>query len=140
MNFWDSSAVIEAFDASSSVRRRFENLLRQKTRHAASRLILPEVVSALARRNRSNPAQASLAVREVMETFARFSLHPVADDLIEDSLAIAREDRLKGADAVHLATALSLARDIGRRGFAFITLDKELGAAARSRGLRVLGT
>ncbi|KAF0244854.1 MAG: hypothetical protein FD180_2156 [Planctomycetota bacterium] len=75
-----------------------------------------------------------------MEAFARFSLHPVADDLIEDSLSIAREDRLRGADAVHLATALSLARDIGRKGFIFITLDNELGAAARSRGLRVLGT
>ena len=140
MNFWDSSAVIEAHDASSGERGRFLNLLEQKTRHSASRLILPEVVAAITRRNRHNRAQLGRLLNEATEALARFLLHSVADDLIWDSVAIARSEGLKGADAVHLATALALARDIGRKGFVFITRDKEQGAAARRKGLRVLGT
>lgn len=139
MNFWDSSALIEAHDTLSAERGRFLSLLRQKTLHAASKLIVPEVVAALARRSRNNLAERDRLLREAMDALARFLLHTVADDIVEDSIPIARSDGLKGADAVHLATALAMARDVGRKGFVFMTRDKEQAAAARRRGLRVIG-
>lgn len=140
MNFWDSSAVIEAHDSTSRVQARFDGLLRQKTRHAASKLILPEVVSGLARRNRQNPTQGRIVHEHAMEAFGTFSLYSVTDEVIDRSLEFSRTDGLRGADAVHLATALLVMRDLGRRGFVLVTLDKEMAVAARRRGLRVLGS
>ena len=140
MNFWDSSAVIEAHDGTSPKHGRFVNLLQQKTLQAASRLILPEVLSALARRNRQNRAQADLVLTSARGALAHFSLYTVSDDLVDAAVEIGLREHLKGADAVHLATAEFVARALGRKGFALVTLDKELGAAARRRGLRVIGS
>ncbi|MCE9581631.1 MAG: type II toxin-antitoxin system VapC family toxin [Planctomycetes bacterium] len=139
MNFWDSSAVIEAHDSSSELKPRFENLLRQRTRHAASRLILPEVVSGLTRRN-TDAARRGKVVQEVLEVLDYFLLHAVTDARLDEAVELVRRDGLRGCDAVHLATALAVARETGRKGFVFVTRDKEQAAAARKRGLRVLGT
>lgn len=139
MNFWDSSAIIAAHDSTSASQARFDGLLRQKTSHAASRLIVPEVVAGLARRNRQNPAQARVIHDHAMEAFDRFSLYSVTDEVIDRSLELAGTEGLKGADAVHIATALLVVRDLGRKGFVLVTLDKEMAGAARRRGLRVIG-
>lgn len=138
MNFWDTSAFIEAQNPASQSHSRAKGLLLQKTRHAASALIQPEAASALTRNLKPDSAAADAACMLALEALSRFNLYPVDADVIDASVEIARRNALRGADSIHLATALLLARESGRRGFVFITLDREQAAAARQRGLRVV--
>ena len=138
MIFWDSSALVAALDSAAPSFERAVSFLKQKTRHVASRLVLPEAVAAFTRRLRPDSAAIDVACAGVRRTVDRFHLVSVVDDIVEESAGVARRLGLKGADAVHLATALAIAREGGRRGLLFLTLDVEQAAAGRRRGLRVV--
>ncbi|MCB0972865.1 MAG: PIN domain-containing protein, partial [Acidimicrobiales bacterium] len=56
----------------------------------------------------------------------------LSQPIAEDAAALAERRALKGADAIHLASALALDGDL-----VFTTWDRRLHAAARAQGLRV---
>lgn len=138
MNFWDTSAFVAAQDALSPGHARALGLLRQKTKHAASELILAECASALTRRLKPDRAASEAAWRQVSERLSFFSLMAVDRAVIDAAIELARAHALRGADSVHLASALLLSRETGRHGFVFVTGDREQATAARKRGLRVV--
>lgn len=139
MNFWDTSAFIEAHDALSPFFQRMFGLLRQKTRHVASALIQPEAIATMTRRLKPDHAATDAACALIVDSLAHFDLLDVSRDILASSMEIARRTGLKGSDSVHLATALFASKELGKRGFIFITLDKFLATNVRSRGLRVVG-
>jgi predicted nucleic acid-binding protein len=138
VNFWDTSAFIAAHDALSPVFDRARGLLKQKTLHTASALIQPEAISAMTRRLKPDETAIDAACSRVRHSLSFLDLFDVDSEVLQFSTEIARKHHLRGADAVHLATALTIARGFGRRGFYFLTLDREQAAAARARKLKVV--
>jgi predicted nucleic acid-binding protein len=65
----------------------------------------------------------------------------ITADLLSMACAVAQRRRLRGYDAVHLATALSISR-AGRRhtglGLTMLSSDGALNDAARAEGLDVI--
>jgi len=138
LNFWDTSAFIEAHDRLSPVFVRALGLLRQKTLQAASALIQPEAIATMTRRLKPDDAAVDAACDLIRNSLAHLDLLAVDGAVLESSMEIARRTGLKGSDSIHLATALIAAREMGRRSFVFLTLDRAMGTAARNRGLRVV--
>lgn len=138
MNFWDTSAFLSSLDALSPACARAAGFLRQNTLHSASTLILPETVASLTRRLKPDGVAIDAARGKAADLLSRFNLAPVGDAVIESSQEIARKYGLRGADSVHLATAVLVAREGGRKGLVFLTRDGEQATAARRCGLRVV--
>lgn len=107
------------------------------TRIAASRLAYPEVRGAIARaltRRTVNPAQAAVG-RDVLD--ARWAITAVVelDDVVarEAGRLVDEIAGLRASDAVHLASAITLADELE----AFATWDRRLHAAAVAIGIPV---
>jgi predicted nucleic acid-binding protein len=115
-----------------------------------SSLIEPEVISAFGKYARAQAPnevhyyklhpQAVDALRRDLSRPA-FTIVPVSDDEIEAAADLLRahpEYRIGAADAIHLATALSLLADgPSKTPIIFVTADRGLAAAARANGLTV---
>jgi uncharacterized protein len=105
---------------------------------AASVLVYPEGKAALASAHRGNRLTQDL-YREAVESFDRsyeeLAVVAVDEQLAHDAGALALEFALRGYDAMHLATALSLAE----HDVALVSWDHDLCRAASESGLAVLG-
>jgi len=107
-------------------------------RVASSMLAYPEGCAALAaasRNGRLTPGHYQQSLRNFERTFEQ-----LASIEVDEQLALAAGERaasfgLRGADAVHLATALAL----GAEEVTFVTWDQDLADAAASAGLAVAG-
>ena len=138
-------------DASAWVKRYYwepgtrwvQELFAQNPTIACASLGLIEVTATLARKRKAreiDPLSCEQKVRELEEDwrgFIQIQLTTETTDLAKD---LARDMALRGADAVHLASALVL-----RRRFAdaedrliFVASDRELKEAAQSSGLAVI--
>ena len=73
------------------------------------------------------------SVRRAEQVLERIALVRLDDEVLEKA-ALLRPLELRSLDALHLATALSLGRDLG----AFLTYDPRLERAARSLRLAVV--
>lgn len=139
MIFWDTSALIKAYLEPEPGHARARNLLLSGEAQAASTLLFPEAAGAVARRTGHRPHLRD-AILDLLERHREgMNLVPFLEEHVESALRLARRYALRGADAVHLATALQVFRECGRRNFRFVTADAEQLAAARAEGLRVLG-
>lgn len=137
MIFWDTSALVRCYAAHEPGHDRAMNFMASRERHAGSVLLLPEVSGAVTRLSGKNQALAERLLRKFRDDLASFELLPA--DIAQAELAsrFAVNDRLKGADALHVATAFLLARDLGR-GLRFVTSDAAQAAVAKSEKLRVI--
>jgi uncharacterized protein len=107
-------------------------------RVVSSMLAYPEGCAALAaasRDGRLDPALYRQSVKSFDETFEQLISIEIDERLALAAGARAASFGLRGADAVHLATALDLADE----EVTFLTWDKALAAAAASAGLAVAG-
>ena len=101
---------------------------------ASSRLLYPEVRSALARAARSSrlsPEAYAGAKAELDELIEELDWSELDDGLARRAGDLAEKHGLRGADAVHLAAAEELADE----ETVFVTADAEQRAAARKLGL-----
>ncbi|MBI2923054.1 MAG: PIN domain-containing protein [Planctomycetes bacterium] len=138
MIFWDSSALTRCYAPREPGYAHARNLLMSRDRHAASVLVRPEITSAVVRSFGTDRAGRN-AVLEVMNGQMRQFLILLLDGAQVDlAVDLIKAHSLRSADALHLASALLAARDLGRRGFRFATADREQAEAARARGLRVV--
>ena len=138
MIFWDASAFVRAFLAEDPGYGHARSLFFKEPRHSGSTLLWPETAGALLRRARARWANRSFDTAEVELVLARFELVDLTPDVSERAVELVMRSRLSGPDAAHLASALKLARTSGTRGFRFACSDRELAAAARASGLRVV--
>jgi len=103
----------------------------------ASRLVYPEARAALAAAQRSgriDPSSHRAAVKDLEAACAAMSLVGIDWELAIDAGELAARYALRGYDAVHLATALSVDDD----GVALVTWDGDLGRAAAAAGVAVV--
>jgi predicted nucleic acid-binding protein len=95
---------------------------------------------ALARRRRaghSSPAQHRRALDELAEDWDRYVRLEVSGSLVRRAAELAEAPRLRGYDAIHLASALLLADRLGGETI-FASWDDVLDAAAAREGFRLL--
>jgi predicted nucleic acid-binding protein len=119
------------------------------TRILVSELILPECASALNQIARgSSPATYGLSpsaanrafgsVKEDVAVASRFHVLGTSGLMLEAS-DLAWKHGIKGADAVHLATALFARSEFqGWKEFFFVSSDRRQSAAAAAEGLAVI--
>jgi len=67
----------------------------------------------------------------------RFRVVPVSAAVLSESVAVVRRHPVRAADAIQLASALSV-RGPGKSGPLFVSSDKTLNAAAANEGLEIL--
>jgi hypothetical protein len=139
MRFWDSSALIPLLvheEASDAMR----SILSDDPRIAASVITPIEIESALWRRRHHDEmdAEQHMAAEEMFAELTA-SWSEIADIISAQRIALDLLSRhaLRAADAIQLATAI-VASDATAASLPFITLDRELGAAARAEGFAVL--
>lgn len=137
MIFWDTSALVRCYSKSEPGQGRAANLLASPERHSGSVILLPESLGVLARMAGSDRALRDKVLKDVRSALARFEMLPA--DIAQGELAarFAVEHRLRGADALHVAAAFLLSRELAR-GLRFVTSDVDQAAAAKSEKLRVI--
>lgn len=137
MIFWDASALVRCFSGEPGTSRAL-HWLHHDERHQGSVLLVPETTSAIVRRIGRDRRLAEKYLGVLHEQFNRFTLIPVGEAQIERAVRLIRTHALTAADAIHVATAVLHARDLGRTAFRFATCDGPQAAAARAEGLRVV--
>jgi len=85
----------------------------------------------------SDRALRDKVLKEVRSALAEFELMPADIGQAELAARFAVEHRLRGADALHVAAAFLLSRELAR-GVRFVTSDIDQASAARSEKLRVI--
>ena len=150
--FLDTSALVKAYSVEAGSRR-VQNMIRgakvqpPDNRLVASTLAHPEPASAIAR-ILDGPEAASrgfgqLHRQQLPRTLARdlgksVLLSP-ADPHMSTAAELVWKHRLRGADAVHLATALAARQDAPSNSeFYFVSSDLALNRAAEAEGLDVI--
>ena len=101
---------------------------------ASSRLVVVEsraALAAAARAGRLGRAQHRAAKRELAALIDHLTLVEVTGELIADAAGMAEVERLRGYDAVHLASALLVEAEV------FTSADTALCEAAWRRGMHV---
>ncbi len=136
--FLDSSALVKRYiDEAGTEQVRL--LMSADHRIVVSWLAYPEVLSAVTRRSIGKlPDSEMQRFREQLsEDFSRFLILDVAGQAIEAVDKIIASHGLRGADSIHLATALWFARSVDEPVL-FVASDRELIAAAKSELLSAL--
>lgn len=139
--YLDSSAWLKRYflePGSARISRLFE----MEKELTSSVLGYVEVVSALARQQKSrNFDELNLAEirKDLKEDWNNLTGLPVTDETVERAVVLTDRHRLRGADAVHLATVLGLSDSIAglNKSVVFVASDRELLEAARREGLSV---
>jgi predicted nucleic acid-binding protein len=123
----DSEAVLDALRLAEVV--------------ALSMVGYAEVMAALFRRQREN-ANALAVLQSVGEQFKRdwrsFAKIELTESVNEQAELLLSRHALRGFDAIHLASALVLAGEVGRSDLTFVCADTRLLEAARREGLGIL--
>lgn len=133
--FFDSSAFVKLLveeEGSDTAARLWD----EADAVVASRLARPEVGGALAaaqRGNRLAPRDERRARRAWDEFWDATRVIELTEHLVETAAALAGRLVLGGADAVHLASALTLAET----DLVLVTWDRRLWASAIQAGVRV---
>lgn len=137
MIFWDTSALVKCYAALEADHARAKNLLRSKTEHAGSVLLRPELMSAFIRRLGRDRRVREALLATIEDHLTHFHLVLLGEAQLDKSVVLIKRHALRAADAIHLAAAMLLARDLGRRSLRFTTADALQAKAAREEGLQV---
>ncbi len=135
--YFDTSALIKRYlaEADSDV---IAELWANADRMASSQLLYAEMSATFARKRREQPAHSRL-IDEAHRTFVAdwITLERIPiDDEVNGRVDGLMTHPLRGADAVHLASALRL-RELAQDEVTFACADVALKAAAHAEGLIV---
>ena len=140
MRFWDTSALLPLFVAEAHSAR-VRGWLRRDPVVVVWALSRVELLSALARREREEPAVARGLLRARQRARAAWeewsevvALEPVR----RQAERLVSVHPLRAADALQLGAAL-VVTDLDPAGFELVTFDERLALAALKEGFSVLG-
>lgn len=110
---------------------------------ACASLGLIEVMATLARKGKAgeiNPSMLKQKAEELEEDWGQFIQVQLTDEAVDIAKRLAREQALRGADAIHLASAILLRSRFAEEDdrLIFVTSDHELKEKAQSSGLDVI--
>lgn len=134
--YFDTSALLKRYIAETDSDAVL-NLWKDAALAVSSQLLYAEMIATFARKLREQPASAALidAARQTFcddwNTLYRISIN---DDVNRRVEALLARHALRGADSVHLASAL-LMRDLTADEVTFACADVALLKAARAEGL-----
>lgn len=139
MIYLDSSALVKRYIEEKGSDK-VNALLQQAPVAAASRLAYPEILAAITRRHKAGDIETP-AFERVRKNFkADWTSFVVIEMRAEVFVFIDRiieKHALKGADSVHLSTALWL-KDVMKEDVVFVASDMELLKAAEAEKLKIV--
>ncbi|MBI5814515.1 MAG: type II toxin-antitoxin system VapC family toxin [Nitrospinae bacterium] len=139
MIFLDTSALVKRYidePGSDSV----ESIFGSGEELAVSILAYAEALAALTRRKKAGDLAANAlkeAVKSLEADWKRMAVMPLGAHLLPLTKRTINRHNLRGADAVHLASAIFLSQSTGN-AIVFAASDMELLAAAKKERLTVL--
>lgn len=137
--YFDTSALVKRYliEADSPV---VEDLWNKSVRAVASEILYDEMAATFARKKRDVPAEVE-NVERAHTTFRTewLSMRRVAvnDDVHQRVEELLTRHGLRGADAIHLASA-TLVRDALQQPIIFACADTKLATAAHAEGLDIV--
>ncbi len=137
--FFDSSALVKRYVAEEG-RDAVNSLIEEANLVAVSRLAYAEVLSAIMRRRAAfiaDDAVFAARIEEFRNDWRHFAVFDMTDDAWEQVDRVIETHRLRGADSIHLSTALRIRKTVSQ-DVVFIASDKELLAAARKERFKVI--
>ena len=135
--YLDSSALVKRYAAESGSAK-VAALIEGDHKIAVSWLAIPETLSAIARRAKdgSMSAEELAAMRDqINQDIQRFLIVEVAGAPVDGIETLIARHALRGADSIHLSTALWLGKAT-KTPIIFVASDNELLNAARSDRLK----
>ncbi len=138
MIYLDSSALVKRY-VSEPGSDAVDRLLQEHPHAATSRLACPEILSALNRKHKARELSArSLAALEASfeADWKRLFVLEFSGEMLSIVKSAIRKHAIRGADAVHLASAMWL-RSVLKEDVLFACADARLLAAARLERLFV---
>jgi predicted nucleic acid-binding protein len=137
--YLDTSALVKIYvqeTRSADVR---ENA-KQAEGLATSRIAYAEARAAFARKRREHGlsrADYRSVVDDLDQDWDDYFIVDVSEGLVRAAGSLAENHALRGADAIHLASAMTLGKHMGE-SVMFMCFDGRLASAARKEDLRVL--
>ena len=134
--YLDSSALVKRYAAEAGSLQ-MAALIEGDNRIVVSWLVVPETLAAVARRARSGsmaPSDLASVRRQFAQDLQRFTIVAVGDAAVSGIESLNERHALRGADSVHLSTALWF-RKMTRAPITFVASDNELLHAARAERL-----
>lgn len=139
MTYLDTSALVKHFMAEKGSDR-VQEMVRSGEPAAISKIGYAEVHAALARRRREgglSTRQYAKACRSFEEDWKTYVKVDLRDEVLLLARDLIKRQPLRGFDAIHLASALTLGRELGEP-MTFIAADARLLDAAKVEKLRTL--
>jgi predicted nucleic acid-binding protein len=139
MNYLDTSALIKRFVIEKGSPQ-VESLVGQGGPVATSKIAYAEVYAGLARKHREGHLPGSeyaLACRQFESDWQAYVRLDLQDEILFLARDLIQRHPLRGFDAIHLASALSLKTALGE-DVTFAAADERLLRAARAERLRPL--
>lgn len=139
MIYLDSSALIKNYSQEPGTHR-VREVLSGADGCSISKIGYAEVCAAFGRKNRENPKDRRVHLtgfQRFQEDWKLLSIVELQDDLLPIIRSLTEKYPLRGADAIHLASALWLERVL-RDEVTFVAADSRLLDAARDERLKVI--
>ena len=139
MNYLDTSALIKRFVVEKGSPQ-VESLVSQSSHVATAKIAYAEVYAGLARKHREGHmpgSQYALACRQFESDWQAYVRLDLQDEILILARDLIQRHPLRGFDAIHLASALSLKTALGE-DVTFAAADERLLRAARAERLRPL--
>ena len=136
MIYLDSSALIKRYVAEAGSEA-MDRLLADRPYAATSRLAYPEILSALNRKQKAREISTRVLgglVKAFESDWRKLFVLEFDDALLPIIMQAIRQHAIRGADAVHLASAMWL-RSVLKEDVVFACADAKLLDAARSERL-----
>lgn len=137
--YLDTSALLKLYvDEEGSRQVQAEVLAAEDT--LTSIVAYAEARAALARARRERvltPSAHRVAVEHLDADWTAFAVVHVTEAVVRRAGSLAEQHRLRGFDAIHLASAMEAAGDLESRGFG--CFDAKLAGAARREGFHIVG-
>jgi predicted nucleic acid-binding protein len=139
MNYLDTSALIKRF-VTEKGSPLVESLVSQEGFVATAKIAYAEVYAGLTRKHREGHlpgSQYALACRQFESDWQAYIRVDLQDEILVLARDLIQRHTLRGFDAIHLASALSLRAALGEE-ITFAAADERLLRAARAERLRPL--
>jgi len=137
--YFDSSALVKRYVRESHSEHVLA--LLEETTPATSRYSSVEIASAFARRFHEGRLDGSLRhrlLRSLDEDLDSFYLVELVPEVVRTACELLERSRLRAADALQLASSLTLQRRV-ESPVLFVAFDQDLNEAAHREGAEVLG-
>lgn len=134
--YFDSSVVVKLYDTREKGASQAQALFR-KYRPYSSTLLYPEIISALARKERRRElgkGNIAAILSDFKKDYGQILVVALTDQVIHESERLLFSHSLTTLDSIHLASALILRKEL-EQPIPLATADKDLASAAQKEGL-----